>query len=67
MSDTHFIAHNENESNLVQRMHPDCRVMVPDDYDGAIEEIMTCPLECPYKVMELTEVDQKTLRNRLLK
>lgn len=65
MSDTYYIARDNSESSLVRQLHPECSVMIPADYDTAIEEIKTCPLDCPYKALELAEIDQKMLRTRI--
>ncbi|MFC1925194.1 hypothetical protein ACFLW2_00680 [Chloroflexota bacterium] len=67
MSDAYYVARDNSESGLVKQLHPDCSVMIPADYDGAIDEIKTCPLDCPYKALELAEVDQKGLRSRFFK
>lgn len=64
MDSTHYVARNEGESSIVRRLHPECNIIIPSDYHGAIEEIRACPLDCPYKVLEFAEIDQKALRNR---
>ena len=64
MNNMHYVARDDNESNLVQRLHPGCNVMIPADYEAAIEEIKTCPLDCPYRALEFAELDQRTLRSR---
>lgn len=65
MDNTHYVARDENESDLVRQLHPNCNVIIPSDYDDALEEIKTCPLDCPYKALEYTELDQKSLRERI--
>jgi len=64
MDRMYYVARNEMESSLVRRMHPDCNVIIPSDYDKAIGEIITCPLNCPYRALEFAEIDQKMLRSR---
>lgn len=64
MGDSYYIARNDSESIVVRQMHPDCKVMIPSDYPTALDEIKTCPLDCPYRALEVAEIDQKALRNR---
>lgn len=64
MDGTHYVARNEGESSILRQLHPSCDIMIPSDYNAAIEEIRTCPLNCPYKALEFAELDQKTLRSR---
>lgn len=64
MGDEYYVARNDSESIVVRKMHPECKVIIPSDYSTALNEIKTCPLDCPYKVIEVAEIDQITLRKR---
>ncbi len=64
--DGNYVARDEDEAKLIQTWRPDCSLIIPPDYDEAIEIITECPLTCPYRAVSITftELDQDELRKR---
>jgi len=62
--DGNYVVRNDNEAKVIQMLHPDCKCIIPTDYEGAIETVTGCPLACPYRTVEFAELDQDMLRKR---
>ena len=57
-----YVARDEDEAKLIQTWRPDCNLIVPRDYDEALEIITECPLTCPYRAVSITFTDRRQER-----
>ncbi len=54
---SNYVARDEDEAKLIRTWRPDCDLLIPHDYEEAIEIITECPLPCPYRAVNITFTD----------
>jgi len=57
-----YVARDDSEAKILRLVHPDCNLIIPPDYEEAINIVIRCPLTCPYRALLFAELDQEALR-----